>query len=169
MNNFSRMIAVASVALLRTAFCDAASEPGFSGQIVCDGASSARFIPDELAREVLRKSVQEPGRGRLCIRINSADPSDELIAALHLPEDLVIPASACKRVGMPEHRQVVETATGKPAQFLSLSNFVLPEPGRGSISIMYSAGDWQGYGRTVEVQIEDGVWRVGAETGWIVE
>lgn len=169
MSTLGRMIVVTSVALMGTSLCSAATDAGFLGQIICGSASSARFIPDELAREVLRKAVQEPGRGRLCVRINGADPSGELIAALQLPEDLVIPGSACKRVGKPEQRQVVESETGKPAQFLSLTNFVLTEPDRGSISIMYSAGDWQGYGRAVEVRIEDGVWRVGAETGWIIE
>lgn len=147
----------------------AALDAGFSGQVICDGASAARIIPDELAREVLLKGVQESGRGRLCVHINGADPSDELIAALQLPEDLVIPGSACKRVGKPEQRRVVEIQTGKPAQFLGLSDFVLTEPGKGVISIMYSAGDWQGYGRAVAVSLEDGVWRVGAESGWIVE
>lgn len=126
-------------------------------------------IPDELAVVVLREAAKESGRGRLCVSIDHADPSDEVMAILDLPEDLVIPGSACKRVGRPEHRTVVETKNGRPAQFLELSAYHPAQAGRGNISIRYSAGDWRGYGRAIEVYFEDGQWRIGAELGWTIE
>jgi len=122
--------------------------------IVLLGACSSA-TPDALAQTVLKQQLADIDASFvLCIAVDSKDPDSVLLASLHEPDRVIVPASECVWVMGAEGSY--HQPSGKKAMLVN----VAADRSRGEVQ--YEAryhGKWATY-RTLKVSEEQGHWRV---------
>lgn len=126
--------------------------------VVSDQARRAGGTPDSLALAVFAKELAKE-RLVLCLSVDDADASAAVIAAMQLPSNTVVPASACVRDFDPD-RGSRHAATGKPAMLATVRAFKATAGGAGTVEFeAFHHGQFAHY-KTLEVKRVGGAWQV---------
>lgn len=97
--------------------------------------------------------------GYVCLQVNGDDPGEEQLNALSRSNPRVVEGSACTKV-MDTEKGSVHTATGKPAYFFDVHDFVNDAAETADVKIsIYHHGMWAIF-KTLEVRKLDGSWVV---------
>jgi hypothetical protein len=124
-------------------------------------------LPDDIAIDVL--STLLAGSEVPCLSVDRNDPASAVLSALRNLRPDVLPASHCYYAGPDNNSSKAKTASGSPAEFLDVSNFVSASPQKGILSIWRRAGSWQGHGSKVQIERREGHWVVTETISNVVE
>jgi hypothetical protein len=130
--------------------------------------AGAAVFPNDAAVDVFLYALARSTQATVvCVRQDGHDPASAVIRHLNQLNHALLPGSKCSMRMGPQDERMIETASGREAVMIEISNFVRVSPTEATVSVTYIEGPVNGFGYSVRFRLIENKWIMESEgNGW---